>query len=59
MWTEWTELRTKWKEHDGKVWNVIEHLEWCQNDVGALEMDLVKFYVTGVWFRFSSGLNLN
>ena len=46
MWTEWTELRTEWKECDGKVWNMMERLEWCWNDVRASEMDLAKFYVT-------------
>ena len=37
----------EWKEHDGKVWNVMGGLEWCRNDGGASEMDLAKFYVTG------------
>ena len=26
--------------------NVMEGPEWCQNDVGVSEMDLVKFYMT-------------
>ena len=47
MLTEWMEPRTEWEEHDGKVWNVMERPEWCQNDVRALEMDLAKFYMTG------------
>ena len=46
MLMEWTEPRTEWKEHDRKVWNVMECPEWCQNDGGVSEMDLVKFYVT-------------
>ena len=46
MLTEWTELRTEWKEHDRKAWNVMERLEWCWNDGGVSEMDLAKFYVT-------------
>ena len=37
MLTEWTEPRMEWKECDRKVWNVMEHLEWCRNDVGGLE----------------------
>ena len=44
MLMEWMELRTEWKERDGKVWNVMEGLEWCWNDGGVLEMDLSKFY---------------
>ena len=45
MLTGWTELRTEWKEHDGKVWNMMEGPEWCWNDVRASEMDLAKFYM--------------
>ena len=38
----------EWMEWAGREWNVMEGLERCQSDVGALEMDLAKFYVTGM-----------
>ena len=47
-WECWQSEQSEQKgmEHDGRVWNVMEDLEWCRNDVRASEMDLVKFYVT-------------